>query len=135
MTCNFTVYELDGVAGWCSRNLPARSVLLIHDAGDIAFKTRFHLVDLVGLKTPSSVPDHQELTYPTHGLNRYQAVSRIALRGHPDYLVILDGWDRSFHLSDGLLRAGWQMRLINADYAYKVYALRPPGSVSGTRRD
>jgi hypothetical protein len=126
--CRFTVAELDGVADWCSHHLPAKSTLLVHDAGYISCKTHFRLIDLVGLKTPSSIPYHETLTYPSAGKNRYLAVSQIALRGHPDYLVALDGWDQAFTIVAGLRAAGWDVRLVNADYSYKVYALRPPSS-------
>ena len=89
--CGFTRHDLAGTAAWCNANLPPGSTLLIHDAGYIAYGTRFRLVDLVGLKTPSSVAAHRALTHPSAGRLRAAAVSRIALQTHPDYLLVLSG--------------------------------------------
>jgi len=124
--CDNTARNLDGVAGWCSRHLSARSTLMVHDAGYISWGTGFRLIDLVGLKTPSSVPYHQRLTYPSNGARRGEAVSLIALRRRPDYLIVLDGWEGIYHIAAGLRAQGWGVRLVNADYSYKVYALSPP---------
>ncbi len=124
--CAYTVLELDGVADWCNRNLPANSTLLIHDAGYISYGTRFSLVDMVGLKTPSSIPHQEKWTYPTSGRDRFQAISEIGKQGHANYLLVLDRWDRSYFVTEGLRAAGWKLRLVNADYAFKVYALTPP---------
>ncbi len=124
--CHYAVNDLAGVAGWCNQNLPANSTLLIHDAGYIAYGTRFHLVDMVGLKTPSSIPYNHRLTYPSQGRERYLAVGEVAFRGHTSYLAVLDIWDRSYLTVAGLRALGWTVRLINADYAYKIYAIQPP---------
>lgn len=124
--CGFTRHDLAGTAAWCNANLPSDSTLLIHDAGYIAYGTRFRLVDLVGLKTPSSVAAHRALTHPSGGALRGAAVSRIAQAGHTEYLVALEGWDGIFGLSSGLRAQGWDVRLVNGQYAYRVYALRPP---------
>ena len=128
--CYFASHHLAGVAEWCNQHLPAGSTLLIHDAGYIAYGTRFHLVDMVGLKTPGSIPYHQKLTFPSNGENRYQAVSQIALRGHTRFLVVQGRWDSSYATVAGLEASGWDVRLINADYSYKVYALSPPDDAS-----
>ena len=124
--CYFAQHDLPGVAEWCNGHLPPGSILLIHDAGYIAYGTRFPAVDMVGLKTPSSIPVHQALTYPTNGRDRYLAVSEIALRGHTQYLVAQDRWNDSYCTVTGLEALGWTVKLINADYAYKIYALQPP---------
>ena len=89
--CGFTRHDLAGTAAWCNAHLPPGSTLLIHDAGYIAYGTRFRLVDLVGLKTPSSVAAHRALTHPSGGALRGAAVSRIARAGHADYLLVLSG--------------------------------------------
>ena len=124
--CGFTRHDLAGTAAWCNAHLPPGSTLLIHDAGYIAYGTRFRLVDLVGLKTPSSVAAHRALTHPSGGALRGPAVSRIARAGHTEYLVVLGGWDGIFGLSSGLRAQGWGVRRVNGQYAYQVYALRPP---------
>lgn len=51
--------ELAGVAGWVRAYLPADAVLLIQDAGYIAWGTTARLVDFVGLKAPASVRPNQ----------------------------------------------------------------------------
>ncbi len=124
--CDYTRVHLAGVAAWCNANLPPGATLLVHDAGYIAYATRFHLVDLVGLKTPSSVAAHRALTHPSGGALRGAAVSRIAREGHADYLLVLWTWERDSRLAGGLRDAGWDVRLINDQYAFRVYALRPP---------
>lgn len=128
LNCSYTTHDLAGVAGWCNRNLPANSTLLIHDAGYISYGTRFPLIDMVGLKTLSSIPHHEKWTYPTSGRDRFQAISEIGEQGHTNYLLVLDRWDRSYFVTEGLRAAGWKLRLVNADYAFKVYALTPPSS-------
>ncbi|MGI4788467.1 MAG: hypothetical protein ACRYFS_06400 [Janthinobacterium lividum] len=125
-SCRSTVDNLEGVADWCNQNLPANSVLLIHDAGYISCRTRFPLVDLVGLKTPSSIAYHERLTFPSSGKDRFEAISEIALRGQVTDLVVLDGWDHDFSIVDGLKAAGWNVRPLSSKFIYKVYALRPP---------
>ena len=89
--CGFTRHDLAGTAAWCRAHLPPGSTLLVHDAGYIAYATRFRLIDLVGLKTPGSVAAHRALTHPSAGRLRAAAVSRIALQTHPDYLLVLSG--------------------------------------------
>ena len=81
--------HLAGVANWCNKHLPPNSTLLIHDAGYIAYGTRFKAVDLVGLKTLWAVPYHRDLTFPSNGLRRGEAIDRIARRARPDYLLVL----------------------------------------------
>ena len=124
--CGFTRHDLAGTAAWCSAHLPPGSTLLVHDAGYIAYATRFRLVDLVGLKTPASVAAHRALTHPSGGTLRGAAVSRIALRNRCDYLVVLGGWETAFGLASGLRAQGWGVRPVSDRYAYHVYALRPP---------
>ena len=124
--CGFTRHDLAGTAAWCNANLPPDATVLVHDAGYISFGTRLHLVDMVGLKTPASVAAHRALTEPSGGARRGEAVSRIALQNRCDYLVVLDGWEGAFGLTSGLRAQGWDVRLVNAQYAYHIYALRPP---------
>jgi len=128
--CYFAQHDLPGVAAWCNQHLPVGSTLLIHDAGYIAYGTHFHLVDMVGLKTPSSIPYHRAITYPSGGKLRYQAVSEIALRGQTRYLVVQGRWDSSYATVSGLEASGWEVRLINGDYLYQIYSLRPPSDPS-----
>ena len=124
--CGFTRHDLAGTADWCSVHLPPTATVLIHDAGYIAYGTRFHLVDMVGLKTPTSVAAHRALTHPSGGAGRGEAISRIALQNRCEYLIVLRGWETAFGPASGLRAQGWRVQLINDQYAYQVYALRPP---------
>ena len=124
--CRFTITELDGVADWCNHHLPVSSTLLIHDAGYLSCKTHFHLIDLVGLKTPGSIAYHRKLTYPSNGLLRSEAIDQIALESRPNYLLVLDSWEQVHQIAAGLQAAGWNVRLLNNQFAYKVYSLKPP---------
>lgn len=126
--------ELDAVADWCRRNLPPHSVLLIHDAGYLAYATRFKLLDMVGLKTPASTVVHRTVTWPSGGDRRGEAIHRIAEAGRPDYLVVQAGWDRIFSITPGLQQHGWrvdlQWRGDDPDSGYRVYKLTAPHALT-----
>ena len=124
-TRDFTRQELAGVAGWVNANLPRGAKVLVHDAGYIAYATQLELADVVGLKTPRVVPFHEELTLPTAGVLRGEAVHRIALQEKPQYLIALNGWDWIFKIGDSLRIRGWRVESIRSG-EYSVYALTPP---------
>jgi len=124
-----------GVAEWCNANLPANATILVHDAGYIAYATDFHLVDLVGLKTPESIPYHRQWTQPSGGARRADAVDAIARRFQPDYLIALHWWDSLFRITEGLEDKGWRLDLLRVPQDenqerdpgfYFVYRLHPP---------
>lgn len=121
-----TRYHLMPVVRWCRDSLPPHARVLVHDAGYISRGTDFRLTDLVGLKTPASVQYHRALTYPSGGRKRVEAISRIALVSHADFLIVLRLWERDFGIAHGLWERGWDVRAINQDYAWVVYALTPP---------
>ncbi len=126
-TCRFTRTELAPLADWCRHHLPPDARVLVHDAGYIAYGTRLHLIDLVGLKTPSAVEFHQRFTVPTCGAGRGEAVHQIALRTHPDYLVVLRAWDGIYRITESLRARGWQLDpRYGRDRQYVVYKLTPP---------
>ena len=126
-TCRFTRTELAPVADWCRLHLPPNARVLVHDAGYIAYGTRLHLIDLVGLKTPGAVAFHQRYTVPTCGAGRGEAVHQIALRAHPDYLVVLRAWDEIYRITESLHARGWRLDpLYGHDRQYIVYKLTPP---------
>lgn len=132
--CTFTTTELAGVAAWCQSHLPADSRLLVHDAGYIAYATRLKLVDLVGLKTPSSVARHRELTWPTGGRARGAAIARIALEQQGNFLCVLEGWERIYRIAAGLRDAGWRVVAVwRSRLGYTVYEIDPPGRASPLR--
>lgn len=122
----FTVNELEGLASWVRSNLPKEAVLLVHDAGFIAWGTKFRIVDLVGLKTPGSIPEHRQHTLPSAGKNRGLAISRIAARARATHLVLLDGWDKIFHIRKGLADQGWKLEPLRTEGQYKVFRLTGP---------
>jgi hypothetical protein len=142
-TCGFTRDELAPVADWTRANLPAESRLMIHDAGYISWATQFQLVDMVGLKTPSSVDEHRRLTWQTcasadrslplrefadkvNGA-RVKAIAELALHSRPTHLVILGGWERLYGIVRGLQTLGWEVQPVrDAPLGYDVYRLAPP---------
>jgi hypothetical protein len=142
--CDYTRRELYAVKEFCERTMPPSSRLLIHDAGYLPFATGFQMVDLVGLKTPSAVPIHKQLTYPTGGKKRADAIHQIAVSTAPQYLVVLSDWERIFHIAEGLRKNGWTLIEIRGHFhennrfrfgkpepgpVYLVYQLKPPEGV------
>ncbi|WP_181706883.1 hypothetical protein [Chthonobacter rhizosphaerae] len=121
-----TDVELASLSRWARETLPANAHLLVHDVGHLSWATGFRITDLVGLKTPSSIPDHLALTLPSNGARRGEAVARIAARAGATHLVALDEWDRLFAITDGLRAAGWTLVPVRGDGRYRVYALTPP---------
>jgi hypothetical protein len=123
----FTQGELARTTTWLNDNLPASSRVLVHDAGYVGFAGRFAIVDLVGLKTPSTRQAHAELTWPSCGAARGAAVVQIASRAHITHLVVLSGWDAAYRISAALTSAGWR---VDERFrgAYRVYEVAPPVS-------
>jgi hypothetical protein len=124
----FTQEELATVSSWAHDFIPPGSRILIHDAGFIAYATDFPLVDVVGLKRPKSAAIHKELTWPTCGRDRGEAIHRIAMDGHAEYLVVLREWDGLFHITRALRRHGWGVEKLRSaiDRGYEVYKLTAP---------
>ena len=124
-TREFTRTELAGLAEWANANLPSDSKVLVHDAGYIAYATQFALADLVGLKTPRVVRIHEELVLPSAGGRRPEAINLVAMQERPQYLIVLDGWDGIFRITDSLRGHGWGVEPLRSG-EYAVYALAPP---------
>jgi hypothetical protein len=118
--------SLNAVAAWSNANLPTNATLLIHDAGYISYATSFHLVDFVGLKTPSSIELNRRYTYGQCGSGPALAVSEIARQARPDYLIMTDDWDAAFRVTPGLRALGWGLDEINYSGGYRVFHLTPP---------
>ena len=53
--------------------------VMVHDAGYVGFAARQRIVDLVGLKTPSSLEPHRELTWKSCGAGRGTAIEPAGL--------------------------------------------------------
>lgn len=119
-SCNaFTRVELDGVATWLANNAAKRKILL-HDAGYVGYFVDAPMADMVGLKTPASIPPHEALTWTQCGAGRQQAVHDIALREQPTFVVVLAGWDGIYRLIDGLRARGWTLEP-RYEHVYVVY--------------
>ncbi len=118
--------SLTSVAAWTSANLPPGATLLIHDAGYISYATRFHLVDFVGLKTPSSIDYNRRYTYGRCGAGPAFAVSEIARQSGAEYLIMTDDWDNVFRVTPGLRMLGWRVEEINRSADYHVFRLMAP---------
>lgn len=144
----FTRNENAAAARWANENLPADARILVHDAGYIAWATRFRLVDLVGLKTPASIDEHRRWTLPSAGRERYRAIGAIAERNAVTHLIALNEglWST---LPADLQRAGWDIRPLRTPeaYGYVIYEVKqrrqgsqatlthaspPPGAAPGT---
>ena len=113
------------LAEWAQRHLPADARILVHDAGAPAYATDRVLIDLVGLKTPSSAPVHGAVTEPSRGARRGEAIHAIALQAHPDYALILND-DPAFwgQIADHLTSYGWTLSPVGPQYPdYRLYAL------------
>jgi hypothetical protein len=80
---------------------------------------------MVGLKTPRVVQIHEDVTLPSAGARRPEAINLVALQERPDYLIVLDGWDGVFRITDSLRGHGWAVDPLRPG-AYAVYALAPP---------
>jgi hypothetical protein len=120
--------QLDKVAAWCNTNLPQDSTLLVHDAGYIAYGTHFKTVDMVGLKTPSSIEYHRKLTFPSNGWRRIEAIGAIARNAHANYLLVLWLWEQDYGIAAGLRSLGWNLTPLTepGTFAFQVYHIDPP---------
>lgn len=118
--CNaFTRVELDGVATWLANNAAKRKILL-HDAGYVGYFVDAPMADMVGLKTPASIPPHEALTWAQCGAGRQQAIHDIALHEQPTFVVVLAGWDGIYRIIEGLRARGWTLEP-RYEHVYVVY--------------
>jgi hypothetical protein len=120
---HFTKATLVPVSTWLRNNVDAEAAVLVHDIGFVSFATEARLIDLVGLKTPSSVEAHLRSTLPSCGTERHRAVRAIASAAGAEYAVILNEWDRIFDLSAGLPGAELAWRSPQRERHYSIYRL------------
>lgn len=121
--------DLEGVADWLRRNVPAGSTILVHDAGYVAGVPDLTFVDLVGLKSPASFEAHQEATWPTCGRARHIANDVIARLSQARYFVVLKDWEYHFNLLRGLRARGWELSRVDkerGDVHYQVFMMNAP---------
>jgi hypothetical protein len=116
---------------WANAHIPPGSMVMIHDAGYVAYAGHFRLVDCVGLKTPEAVSINRVLTFPSNGAKRPEAIAKIAELFHPQYLIAVKSWNSGFILAGSLRRAGWRVTKIFESAAapsdteiYEVFALQ-----------
>ena len=127
--------ELVATATWVDTNLPADAVVLVHDAGAISTFAHRRAVDLVGLKTASSIEAHRRWTAPSCGRDRDAAIADIALASRASYAVLVSDWDETFAIRRGLEANGFVLTPVRTPPAhtrgYTVYRLE---SRYGVRR-
>jgi hypothetical protein len=132
---SFARDEFDAAARWAGARLPPSARVLVHDAGYMSLLTPLQLVDLVGLKTPSSVAVHRQLTYPSNGKLRGQAISRIAFCSGSTHAIIQQDELRVWAaIADLLIEQGWTLDTLRPApraEGYAIYALRPPKQAPG----
>ncbi len=121
---DFHAKEFPAFTQWCIKNIPANDVILVQDAGYIAYATHFHLIDMVGLKTPAVIAYHRNVTMPSNGKLRIQANTAIISAMHPHYLIIVKEWEDVFHITQGLRELGWHLQLLRwGVQTYWVYQI------------
>jgi hypothetical protein len=129
---NAVARELVDTAKWVDTNVPADAVVLVHDAGAISTFAHRRAVDLVGLKTASSIDAHRRWTAPSCGRDRPFAIAAIALASNASYAVLVSDWDETFAIRRGLEANGFVLTPLRApppgSRGYTVYRLQRPRS-------
>jgi hypothetical protein len=124
--CAYFDTELRSSAIWCTDHLPPDSVLMVHDAGYIAYATKFKIVDVVGLKTPDAIPINKRLIWATRGGGRGAAAAEIAVLHHAGYLVVLRSWTEMAALPAQMRAIGWAVTPMRSGGAYEVFRITAP---------
>lgn len=123
--------EAGATVAWMKAHLPPTTRVLVHDVGFISIDTPFPMVDLVGLKTPSSVPVNREAGAEVCGHGQQGVVAGIlAFQQHAQVFVMLPTWDSVFQLRDGLEELGFGVTRLDGERGdgtlYRVYGLTAP---------
>ena len=113
-------------ANWCNTHLPPSAVILVHDAGYMAVATQFHLIDLVGLKTPATIYYQQKYFLDGCKMQRGAATAAVIHRYHPDYMITLPEWEQGFGVMRNRERLGWSAKLLYKTSAegYRIYKVK-----------
>ena len=102
--------------------LPASSVIMIHDAGQVAWEApKGRLIYIVGLKTPAVVAVNRRLS--DGDCRRQRSLDQIARDYAATHLVVLNRWNWPCVAHD-MRRAGWVLKPVY-EGLYSVYALTP----------
>lgn len=107
--------------------VPAGSTVLVHDAGIVAWmEPKVRIVDVVGLKTPTSALAHQRHTTRTGDWGK--ALDHIACRAGATHLVALKGDGFWEEVAGSLKREGWilQAERLPDGIGYAVYSISDP---------
>ena len=120
----FTRTEHEGLVTWIRHNLPDDACIAVHDSGYLAFVTDRPLVDVVGLKTPTSRIQHELFTAPSAGADRGVALARIIADTGCGYLVVLRAWDETFAITESMGKAGVELTPLRIDGEYRIYRVR-----------
>jgi hypothetical protein len=120
--------EARSTANFVRDELPADAVVLVHDAGHIAWaQPRASLVDVVGLKTPSSTDAHRRHTRRTSDWD--VALTEIAKENGATHLVVLETDEFWVGIRKSLERERWRLiplRKAGQGRPYAIYRLIPP---------
>lgn len=119
--------DLESSSEWIDAHVPEDAIVLVHDAGGISEFAHRRVVDLVGLKTPSSIEAHARWTWPTCGIAFGTAVAAIARQSAASYLVAHGLWEspiRKALEADGFVVTP-ERRTSRPD-GYTVYRLGQP---------
>jgi hypothetical protein len=120
--------EARTAAEWIRTNTPPKAIVLTHDAGVFSVFSDRRLVDLVGLKSPSSAAVHRAVTWPSCGRDRGVAMTRIADSSDAGFLVVTAAWDRIYRIGESLRASGYQLTVLRdappLDPAYRIYKLQ-----------
>src|SRR4030095_3111496 len=125
--------EQHAIVEWLHDHVPARSRLMVIDAGFLAYATDYPLVDAVGLKTPAIGHANKRLPLPSCGVARGQALSVIAKTSAAEYFVSWGEWESSLRLAEQLSDAGTRAEevrqrplSVHMDWWYPVFRLSVP---------
>lgn len=120
----FSQRRLAPVAHWINSHTMENSKILVHDAGYIGFSAQRQLRDFVGLKTPQVIKYHRTITNPTCGKERVLAIGKIIDSERPEYVILLNNWDRIFDISSQLKNHGISLKRVFFDpFGYNIYQI------------
>ena len=109
---------------------PPDTVVAVGDAGYLAYATRFPLVDIVGLKTPSIAAINR-----SRGMDMSTMLDQVLSQRRARVLVVWQGWDANAGFVRGLADRGWKTTDLrpttqNPLGQYRVVLLAPPSGGS-----
>lgn len=105
---------------WVAKHVPSDAVVMVHDAGMVSLFGEQPLVDLVGLKTSYSVDVHRRTTF-ARCQRIASSISYIAKYYKASYLVVTEGWDKIFGLTQSLKLTGWHVERADGIRGKSVY--------------